>query len=188
MSANPSRCFVPIGQWADGWFRRRTASRRCRGRNESALNMITHDQIIDDSELGTVVVRETGHWSVPTGSHLRLTPSVRGPAGKRGWARQRPGRARCMHVGDAAALRRSRQFPLKQAQVCLRHGRIYATDCAECETKSGRIDRIERIISLEGDLNAEQRAQLMEIADKCPVHHTLKSEIDIRTMEEPVGA
>ena len=60
MSANPSRCFVPIGQWADGWFRRRTASRRCRGRNESALNMITHDQIIDDSELGTVVVRETG--------------------------------------------------------------------------------------------------------------------------------
>jgi hypothetical protein len=72
--------------------------------------------------------------------------------------------------------------------IRLRHGRIYATDCAECETKSGRIDRIERIITLEGGLNAEQRAQLMEIADKCPVHHTLKSEVDIRTMEDPAGA
>jgi uncharacterized OsmC-like protein len=47
---------------------------------------------------------------------------------------------------------------------------------------------IERIIILEGDLNAEQRAQLMEIADKCPVHHTLKSEIDIRTVEELAAA
>jgi putative redox protein len=47
------------------------------------------------------------------------------------------------------------------------------------------LDRIERIITLEGDLDAEQRARLMEIADKCPVHRTLKSEIDIRTMEEP---
>ena len=62
-----------------------------------------------------------------------------------------------------------------------------AADCAECETKAGMLDRIERVVTLEGDLNAEQRAQLMEIADKCPVHRTLKSEVDIRTIEEPAG-
>ncbi len=76
-----------------------------------------------------------------------------------------------------------KKIPLLQAQVRLRHSRIYANDCAECETKEGMLDRIERIITLHGDLNAEQRARLMEIADKCPVHRTLKSEIDIRTSE-----
>ena len=81
-----------------------------------------------------------------------------------------------------AKVQRRRFFP-NRTSTCA-NCRRSVTDCAECETKSGRIDRIERIISLEGDLNAEQRAQLMEIADKCPVHHTLKSEIDIRTMEE----
>jgi putative redox protein len=80
-----------------------------------------------------------------------------------------------------------KQFPLKRTQVRLQHDRIYATDCAECETKSGMIDRIECVITLEGDLNDEQRGRLMEIADKCPVHRTLKSEVDIRTVEEPVG-
>jgi uncharacterized OsmC-like protein len=80
-----------------------------------------------------------------------------------------------------------KQLPLTRVQVRLRHGRIYATDCAECETKEGMLDRIERVITLEGDLDAAQRARLMEIADKCPVHRTLKSEIDIRTVEEPGG-
>jgi putative redox protein len=80
-----------------------------------------------------------------------------------------------------------KKIPLLRTQVRLRHSRIYATDCAECETKEGMIDRIERVITLEGDLDAEQRAKLLEIADKCPVHRTLKSEIDIRTVEEPAG-
>ncbi len=48
----------------------------------------------------------------------------------------------------------------------LRHNRIYAVDCAECETKEGMIDRIERVITLEGDLDAGQRAQLIDIANK----------------------
>jgi uncharacterized OsmC-like protein len=77
-----------------------------------------------------------------------------------------------------------KQIPLLQAQVRLCHSRIYATDCAECETKEGMLDRIERVITLHGDLDAEQRARLMEIADKCPVHRTLTSEINIRTSEE----
>jgi len=80
-----------------------------------------------------------------------------------------------------------KRLPLTRVQVRLRHDRIYATDCAECETKEGMIDRIERVITLEGDLNTEQRARLMDMADKCPVHRTLKSEIDIRTMEEPAA-
>ena len=81
-----------------------------------------------------------------------------------------------------------KKLPLTRTIVRLQHNRIYATDCAECETKEGMIDRIERVITLEGDLDAGQRAQLIDIANKCPVHRTLKSEIDIRTVEERVGA
>jgi uncharacterized OsmC-like protein/alpha-beta hydrolase superfamily lysophospholipase len=77
-----------------------------------------------------------------------------------------------------------KQLPLKRTQVRLRHNRIYAADCAECETKEGMIDRIDRIVSFEGELDAEAHKRLLEIADKCPVHHTLTSEIDIRTAEE----
>jgi uncharacterized OsmC-like protein/alpha-beta hydrolase superfamily lysophospholipase len=80
-----------------------------------------------------------------------------------------------------------KQIPLKRTQVRLHHEKIYAKDCAECETKEGKIDHIERAITFEGDLTAEQRARLMEIADKCPVHRTLKSEVDIKTTEVPAG-
>jgi uncharacterized OsmC-like protein len=76
-----------------------------------------------------------------------------------------------------------KKLPLTRTEVRLRHSRIYATDCAECETKEGMLDRIERVITLEGDLDAQARKQLLEIADKCPVHRTLVSEIDIRTTE-----
>ena len=63
--------------------------------------------------------------------------------------------------------------------------RFHAEDCANCETKEGMVDRIDRNITLEGTLDVEQRRRLMEIADKCPVHRTLKSEIEIRTSERP---
>ena len=72
-------------------------------------------------------------------------------------------------------------LPLARTSVRLSHAKIYATDCAECETKEGKIDRIERVITLEGDLTEAQRTRLREIADKCPVHRTLTSEVDIRT-------
>jgi uncharacterized OsmC-like protein/alpha-beta hydrolase superfamily lysophospholipase len=81
-----------------------------------------------------------------------------------------------------------KQIPLLRTQVRLRHEKIYATDCAECETKEGKIDHIDRTITFEGDLTAEQRKRLLEIADKCPVHRTLKSEVDIRTVEVGEGA
>jgi len=72
-------------------------------------------------------------------------------------------------------------WPLRRVRVTLRHAKIYAKDCAECETKVGMVDQIEREIALEGDLDAEQTAKVMEIADKCPVHRTLTSEIRIVT-------
>jgi uncharacterized OsmC-like protein len=81
-----------------------------------------------------------------------------------------------------------KKLPLTRVEVRLRHDRIYAVDCARCETKEGLIDHIERVITLEGNLDPEQRARLMEIADKCPVHRTLKSEVDIRTVEWPAAS
>ena len=77
-----------------------------------------------------------------------------------------------------------KQWPLKRTTVKLKHGRIYAKDCAECETKEGMIDHIDRVISFEGELDAEQHKRLMEIADKCPVHRTLTSEVEIKSSEE----
>jgi uncharacterized OsmC-like protein len=74
-----------------------------------------------------------------------------------------------------------KSLPLDRVTVTLRHSKIYARDCAECETKAGMLDQIERVISMEGALDAEQRQKLMEIADKCPVHRTLTSEIHIVT-------
>ena len=76
-----------------------------------------------------------------------------------------------------------KKLPLKRVAVHLTHDKIHAVDCENCETREGKIDRIEREIRLEGELSAEQRARLMEIADKCPVHRTLHSEIDVRTRE-----
>ena len=76
---------------------------------------------------------------------------------------------------------RRKQWPLERVTVRLQHAKIHAQDCAECETKEGMLDRIEREISLTGPLNAEQRGRLLEIANRCPVHRTLVSEIDIRT-------
>jgi putative redox protein len=74
---------------------------------------------------------------------------------------------------------RRKQWALEGVEVRLRHSRIHATDCAECETKEGKLDRIEREIALSGPLSQEQRARLLEIAEKCPVHRTLTSEITI---------
>ena len=72
-------------------------------------------------------------------------------------------------------------LPLDRVAVTLRHNRIHAEDCAECETKTGMVDQIEREIAMEGALDPEQRGRLMDIADKCPVHRTLTSEIRIVT-------
>lgn len=76
---------------------------------------------------------------------------------------------------------RRKAWPLEEVTVHLRHSKIHATDCAECETTEGMLDRIERDIHFDGPLTDEQRSRLLEIANKCPVHRTLTSEIDIET-------
>jgi len=76
---------------------------------------------------------------------------------------------------------RKQIWPLESITVSLRHSKIHAIDCEECETKEGRIDRIELDIQLTGSLTDEQRTKLIEIAGKCPVHQTLTSEINIKT-------
>jgi uncharacterized OsmC-like protein/pimeloyl-ACP methyl ester carboxylesterase len=72
-------------------------------------------------------------------------------------------------------------LPLEHVAVRLTHEKIHAADCAECETKEGKLDRFERIITLQGALDAAQRQRLLEIADRCPVHRTLHSEVNVRT-------
>ena len=75
---------------------------------------------------------------------------------------------------------RRNHLPLEKITVSLWHSRIHARDCEECQTKEGMLDRIDIEVDLSGPLSAEQRAKLLEIAAKCPVHRTLTSEINIR--------
>src|ERR1700691_3674581 len=74
-------------------------------------------------------------------------------------------------------------WPLRQTTVRLRHQRIHAKDCASCETTLGQLDQIERELQFEGELTDEQRARLMDIAERCPVHRTLESEVLVSTVE-----
>ncbi len=74
-----------------------------------------------------------------------------------------------------------KKIPLEKVIVTLKHEKIYAKDCAECEQSNAKIDHISRIITLKGDLSEEQRRALLDIADKCPVHRTLTSKTIIST-------
>ena len=74
----------------------------------------------------------------------------------------------------------SEGLPLRGVTTRLQHSNVHADDCAECETEEGKIDWIELHIELDGPLSDEQRSQLLEIAEKCPVHQTLTSETVIR--------
>jgi putative redox protein len=85
----------------------------------------------------------------------------------------------CASMTVALYARRKR-WPLDSVAVHLRHSRVHAADCAECETTDSHIDRIEWRFQFTGDLTGEQRTRLLDIAQRCPVHRTLRSEIDIR--------
>ena len=156
--------------------------------------MAAEPALPDDMLLNTVLVRETGHGvfqqEIISGRHHLIADEPKDAGG----LGSGPGPYDLLLAALGACTSMTlrlyadrKKLPLTRTTVRLRHSKIYATDCAECETKEGMLDRIERVIALEGNLDAEQRARLMEIADKCPVHRTLKSEIDIRTVEGPVG-
>lgn len=76
---------------------------------------------------------------------------------------------------------RRKQWPLESVTVRLRHSKVHAADCTDCETREGMVDRIEREVELRGQMSEAQRTRLIEIANRCPVHRTLTSRIDIRT-------
>jgi putative redox protein len=80
---------------------------------------------------------------------------------------------------------RRKQWPLASVIVRLRHSKIHATDCADCETEDAMLDRIDRDIELTGDLTEEQRRKLLEIADTCPVHRTLTRGMKVHTRLVP---
>ncbi len=141
-------------------------------------------------EVGTVLVRETGdgkfQQEILSGPHRFLADE---PV-KAGGLDSGPGPYDLLLAGLGACTSMTlrlyadgKKLPLKRVSVRLTHNKIHAEDCLNCETKEGMVDRIDRSITFEGTLDAEQRKRLLEIADKCPVHRTLKSEIDIRTFE-----
>ncbi len=149
----------------------------------------------DDTAPATVIVRETRHGlfqqEITAGAHRLIADEPVNVGGLNSGPGPYDLLLAALGACTAMTLRLyadRKKLPLTRTIVRLRHNRIYATDCAECETKEGMIDRIERVITLEGGLDARQRAQLIDIANKCPVHRTLTSEVDIRTVEEPVGA
>ncbi len=74
-----------------------------------------------------------------------------------------------------------KKWPLEGITVHVEHDRLHAEDCAACETREGKIDRLRRMLTLDGPLDAAQRTRLVEVADRCPVHRTLAGEIVIET-------
>jgi putative redox protein len=74
-----------------------------------------------------------------------------------------------------------KRWPLEAATVRLKHAKIHASDCESCELQEGMLDRIEREIQIDGPLDEEQKRRLLHIADRCPVHKTLTSEVQIQT-------
>jgi putative redox protein len=81
---------------------------------------------------------------------------------------------------------KTKGWPLQRVIVTVRHDKIHAKDCAECETKEGRVDRLEREITLEGPLDDAQKKRLLEMADRCPVHRTFSAEVHVVTrLKEP---
>ncbi|HEX3442563.1 MAG TPA: alpha/beta fold hydrolase [Pseudolabrys sp.] len=149
----------------------------------------------DEAETGTVLVRETGQGryqqEVLSGPHRFLADE---PV-KMGGGDTGPGPYDLVLAGLGACtsitLRiyaEHKKLPLSRVSVRLSHNKIHAEDCENCETKEGMIDHIERAITLEGDFTPEQRKRLMEIADKCPVHRTLESEVEIKTVERAAAS
>lgn len=81
-----------------------------------------------------------------------------------------------------------KKWPLRGTEVRLSHRRVHAEDCQNCETKEGRLEVFEREIELDGELDAEQRKRILEIADKCPVHRTLLGAVEIHTRDAETTA
>jgi putative redox protein len=145
-----------------------------------------------EREEGLVVVEETGagrfQQAVTAGRH-RLLADEPAPVGGLG-SGPSPYDLLLASLGACTAMTirlyaERKGLGLRRVVVALRHRKIHAADCAECETREGKLDEIAREIALEGDLAPEERARLLEIADRCPVHRTLRSEVRVLTTAAP---
>lgn len=147
----------------------------------------------EEVEAGLVLVRETHggkfQQEILTGPHRMLADEPE----KLGGLNSGPGPYDYLLAGLGACTSMTirlyadfKKIPLEDVSVRLSHGKIHAKDCETCDVKTGMVDHIERIITLEGALDDEQRKKLMDIADKCPVHKTLESKIEIVTTERRV--
>jgi putative redox protein len=161
-----------------------------------AERYLDQPEIMTEAEvkLGTVLVRETHggkfQQEILSGPHRLLADE---PV-KQGGLDSGPGPYDFLLAGLGACTSMTirlyadfKRLPLENVSVRLSHGKIHAKDCDTCDTKVSMVDHIDRAITLEGPLDAEQRKKLMEIADKCPVHKTLESKIDISTVEWPAS-
>lgn len=79
-----------------------------------------------------------------------------------------------------------KKWSLESVTVRLQHQKVYRRDCEKCETKDRKIDRIRLELELGGALEESQRRRLLEIAERCPVHQTLESEVQVETAMEPL--
>jgi uncharacterized OsmC-like protein len=150
--------------------------------------MTTHETGHDAaSSEGTVTVRESGSGTYTqqiTVGHHRLVADEPRPIGDD--AGPTPYDLLLAALGACTSMTvrmyaNRKGWPLEQVRVTLRHSRIHAKDCADCETTKGWIDHIDRDVGLAGDLDDTQRQRLLEIAERCPVHQTLTSEVHIAT-------
>jgi putative redox protein len=149
--------------------------------------MTTSGTARDDSAEGTVIVAESGSGtftqSITAGHHELVSDEPRPIGDDRG---PTPYDLLLAALGSCTSMTvrmyaNRRGWPLKQVRVTLRHSRIHAEDCAHCETRIGLINHIDLDIELIGDLDDEQRQRLLVIAERCPIHVTLTSEIHIAT-------
>jgi uncharacterized OsmC-like protein/pimeloyl-ACP methyl ester carboxylesterase len=153
------------------------------------LDAITTEQPLDvDDAPRQVVVRETRQGkfqqTVSIGPHRLLADEPVGAGGEDSG----PGPYDLVLAGLGACTSMTmrlyadrKSLPLERVTVTLKHSKIHAQDCTDCETRAGMLDQIDRLIAMEGALDSEQRNKLMEIAGNCPVHRTLTSEIRIVT-------
>jgi len=148
------------------------------------------EPLTEPSEPGLVVVEETRHGPleqrVTTGTHRFLADEPVAVGG--GDLGPGPYDLVLAALGACTSMTlrlyaERKQLPLERVRVALRHRRVHVEDCAGCEAKDTRLEVIDREITLLGALDPATRTRLMEIADKCPVHRTLSSKIDIRTIE-----
>jgi len=159
---------------------------------ERYLDAAPQESAAGPGDAGLVTVRETGQGNlqqeITTGAHRFLADEPVAAGGADSGPNPYDLLLAALGACTAMTLRlyaERKALPLDRVTVKLRHAKIHAADCAACETKEGKIDHIERGIVLEGALDADTRKRLLEIADKCPVHRTLTSEVDIATSELP---